>query len=97
MTGDGITDEGAFVLKATWPHKLAFAMHEAVLKGAFENISIGEFDLSVAVETLEISVGSRLDLNLTVPASVVFGGQFKGQEGGGRLTGEELCHCLKIE
>ncbi len=70
-------------------------MHEAVLKGAFENISIGEFDLAVAVETLEISVGSRLDLNLTVPAGVVFGGQFEGQEGGWRLMGEELCHCLK--
>ncbi len=82
LAGDGVVDEWAFVLEAAGPDELAFAMHEAVLKGALEYVSIGEYDLAVAVEALEISVGSGLDLNLAVPPSVVFGGKFKRQEGG---------------
>ncbi len=62
-----------------------------------EYVSIGEYDLAVAVEALEISVGSGLDLNLAVPPSIVFDGKLERQEGGMWLVCKELCHSLKIE
>lgn len=68
-------------------------MHEPIRKSSFINVAIGELNLALALEALEVAVWGGLDFDFAVPSGVVFGGEFKGEEGlWGLLVVEKLCH-----
>ncbi len=103
---DIIPHKWSLVFKSTCPDKLALTMHKSVREVSFIKVSIFELYLPISLETLEVTVRSWLDFDVTVPSGVVFSYQFHGKEWlGGLLVVEKLCHislkieldCLKIE